>query len=306
MSIPATNPRVQYIGTGSGTTYAWTWLINQASDLHVAVIDTLGHVVTLVLGTDYTIQTPATQIGNSGGGNIILTATGFFAATSGNLPAGYKLVIRRAVTFQQPAVLNNQGSFSPSAIEDALDFLEMQVQQLQDQMARCLQVPTDDAAPVNGITTAANRASTWLAFDGSGNPFSAVGALSAPVSNFGATFAAAINAAAALEILEIAGLTPRYVVPSSYDTDGSTYTRYFISLPTDPTEGGLISLDAGLSTAAHGAITLDVVPAGTAHGESSAPVWGKIGYADPCPLLNSGTCLLVNIGGPAGYWRVLA
>ena len=180
MSLPSTDPRVAYVGNNSTGTYPWTWLVYEASDLHVAVLsgEPLPVLTVLTLGTDYTIQNSNLQIGNSNGGNIVLTSTGFFAHNNGILPTGYAMVIRRSVVFQQDTTLTSQGLYDPASIEGALDFLAMQTIQLQDAMARCVQMPLDDyAAPAQNVSVASIRAGQLLGFDNAGNPINVASVL---------------------------------------------------------------------------------------------------------------------------------
>ena len=174
--LAAQTPRIAYPGTGSSGTFQWQWLITDASQLYVAGLIPTGNTLdpfteqALVLGTDYNIQTPATQVGSSAGGYIVLTVGGWAAPWSGNLPLGYVIVIRRVVTFDQPSEFTNQGAYSPASVESALDYLGMQIQQLQDQMGRVIQTPLDDyQAPGQGIGLAPDRASQFVCFDTAGN-----------------------------------------------------------------------------------------------------------------------------------------
>ena len=178
MALPATQARASFIGNGSTGWYPWTWLIDNASDLHVAVLappnplGPLQYPVTLQLGVDYNIQTPVLQVGSSAGGYIVLTGTGFFAFSGGILPGGWGIVLRRSVAFDQPAVLGNQGAFDPASIEDALDYLGMQTQQLLDLCAHAIQLPADDfAVAQQNVGLANQRANSYLAFDDNGNPY---------------------------------------------------------------------------------------------------------------------------------------
>ncbi len=226
MSLPSTIPRIVYTGIGSQATYAWGWLVNAASDLHVAVLSNASPQVltVLTLGADYTIQTPATQIGSSGGGNIVFTATGFLAPTSGNLPTGWGLVIRRAVAFGQPSVFNNQGAYDPASVESAFDYLAMQTLMLQDAVGRCVQMPLDDyAAPAQNVALAASRANQFLGFDSSGNPISVAAVTTAALTatGLGASLVQAATAGAALKVLGV--FAPQQVLATSND-GGLTYT----------------------------------------------------------------------------------
>ena len=206
MSLSSTIARSTAIGSGSVSTYPWTWLVNEDTDLHVAVLSPSASppqvLTVLTLGTDYTIQSPI-QIGNANGGNIILTSTGFFSATSGDLPTGWGIVIRRSVVFGQPSVLGNQAGYDPSSVENAIDYIAMQTLQLQDALAHTVQTPLDDyATPTQGIPIASLRAGGTMAFDSSGNPTVIAGTVGTTgVSIFSATLLALTSSTTWLEAL---------------------------------------------------------------------------------------------------------
>ena len=209
MSIASTIARTTALGNGITSTYSWgAWQIDQESDLHVAVLSNASPQVltTLTLNVDYVFVTPALSLENSNGGSIQLTNTGFLAPYSGNLPTGWGIVLRRAVTFGQPAVLSNQSGFQPASVEDMADYLSMQILQLQDAMAHVVQLPLDDyTVAAQNIGLASARASQFVAFDAYGNPISSPGPMntSAP-STLGAELLTAANSTAALAAL---GLT---------------------------------------------------------------------------------------------------
>ena len=286
--LPSTNPRITYMGNNSTGTYPWTWLVYQDTDLHIAVLSNASPQVltVLALGTDYTIQNENLQIGNSNGGNIVLTSSGFFAFNNGVLPTGWVLVIRRAVVFEQDTTLNSQGLYDPASIEGTLDFLTMQTIQLQDAIAHCVQMPLDDASiPAQNVPVAATRAGQYSAFDGNGNPISIPGPLSGVVANtyggqiaqnatqLGAEIAQSANTADILQYMGIAGLLPFVPIQMS-STIGSTSNYVMEFSPFGPQkygaiQGGTIILfvcpitNVGLTSFTFGSNTMNVLtPAG--------------------------------------------
>lgn len=222
MTLPATNPRIAYVGNNTTGTYAWTWLVYQGSDLHVAALDPQQNVHVLAYGIDWNVQTPIMQENNANGGNIVLSGTGFFTFNNGILPGGWALIIRRSVVFDQDTELGPQGAFDPFSVESTLDYLTMQTIQLQDAVGHCLQTPLDDYQTVGqNIAAASQRAGGYVIFDAYGNVYSTP-ALIEGVPAGGATVAgtpavAASNLAEGVEdklnaLLQIQG------------TDGVTYT----------------------------------------------------------------------------------
>lgn len=132
MTISSSVSRVNYTGNNATATYTFPFRIIAASDLLVTKQDNVGGApVTLALSTDYTV--PAASVGSFSGGSITLTA--------GNLPTGYKLVIRRVRPILQNTDIRNQGDYYPETIEDALDDLVRIHQQQQDAIDRSMKLP---------------------------------------------------------------------------------------------------------------------------------------------------------------------
>lgn len=148
-----------YSGAGNTATYSFNFRVFAATDLQV-IRAYSGTEITLTLTTDYTVSLNANQISNPGG-SITLTA--------GNLPTGYTLTILSSVPYLQPADFQNTGGFYPEVLNDSLDRATMQIQQLTVARDRTVRVPISDANPALVLPTAAQRANSYLAFDGNGN-----------------------------------------------------------------------------------------------------------------------------------------
>lgn len=117
--------------TGNGTQTAWpfTFKVFTADDIVVVATDANGDEATLVLGADYTVALNPNQETSPGGTVTYL------------LPAGRKLAVAGAVTYDQPLDLPTGGSYSPIALENQLDRFAMQTQQLAEQLGRAVKVP---------------------------------------------------------------------------------------------------------------------------------------------------------------------
>lgn len=113
-TVTSTTSTVTY-ASGSST-YSVPFKFLSANDL-VVVSSTLG---TLSLTTDYTVS----GAGSATGGSITLTG----GASTGTI------TITRIVPLTQPTNFRAQGSFVPSAHENAFDRTTMQIQQLQNQV----------------------------------------------------------------------------------------------------------------------------------------------------------------------------
>ncbi|MHB2490275.1 phage tail fiber domain-containing protein, partial [Klebsiella pneumoniae] len=116
MTVSTQVSRNEYTGNGATTQYDFTFRIFDKSHLLVQTLDTSESIVTLTLGTDYTV----TGVNRYNGGKVVLTSA---------LPAGYKISIERSTPVTQEASIRNQGGFFPEIHEDAFDKLTMLVQQ---------------------------------------------------------------------------------------------------------------------------------------------------------------------------------
>lgn len=116
MTVSTQVSRNEYTGNGATTQYDFTFRILDKSHLLVQTLDTSESIVTLTLGTEYTV----TGVNRYNGGKVVLTSA---------LPAGYKISIERSTPVTQEASIRNQGGFFPEIHEDAFDKLTMLVQQ---------------------------------------------------------------------------------------------------------------------------------------------------------------------------------
>ncbi|HHL3717659.1 TPA: phage tail fiber protein [Klebsiella pneumoniae] len=116
MTVSTQVSRNEYTGNGATTQYDFTFRILDKSHLLVQTLDTSESILTLTLGTDYTV----TGVNRYSGGKVVLTSA---------LPDGYKISIERSTPVTQEASIRNQGGFFPEIHEDAFDKLTMLVQQ---------------------------------------------------------------------------------------------------------------------------------------------------------------------------------
>jgi hypothetical protein len=158
--VSTTPPRNDYTGTGSVSTYSYTFRIFAATDLRVTTQDTAGVEAALSYPTDYSV----TGVNKASGGTITLTG--------GNLTSGYKLTIRFDRTPRQSTDLRNQGGFFAQTHEDKFDELTRYVQQNEDVLDRSIKLPETEVGTPDATTlpAAANRASKYFAWNSSGVP----------------------------------------------------------------------------------------------------------------------------------------
>lgn len=163
MSITAATPRVKYACNGSNVNFSFSFPILEVGDLQVikrTVAD--GTEEVLDYTTDYTIY----ALNNDFSAGGIVTTVG--AAFSSD----YELCMLRVTGATQETDYTDGSSFPAESHEDALDKLTMMVQEIREQLARCLMVP---ASEVDGTTNLVlpdkiDRESKALSFDTDGNP----------------------------------------------------------------------------------------------------------------------------------------
>ena len=150
MSFSSTTNRTSlFTGTGSNTTFAYSFYIQDDDDIRVVVRNTLGVQTVLTKTTDYTV----TGAGAAAGGNVVLVDANqaWLDSSSNGLKLNYKLLVRRKLSHVQTADVRNQGEYYPEYIEDALDRIVMAQQSLQDEVDRCIKIP--DTVAASGFTT---------------------------------------------------------------------------------------------------------------------------------------------------------
>lgn len=124
MSLTTTQSVVQYTPSGSNA-YPIPFLFLDNSHIVATITDANGVTTTLALTTDYTL----TGVGVPAGGTLITVVA--YDNTK-------KLTIKRVVPQNQLTTFNPNDAFPAKAQESALDKLTMLIQQLQEQLNRCV------------------------------------------------------------------------------------------------------------------------------------------------------------------------
>lgn len=145
-----------FVGNDSATVFPFSFKVFVSSDLTV-VRATNGVETTLALDSDYTAALNTDQDGNPGGS----------ITTSVALATGSTLIISSDIAELQETELTNLGGFYPEVITAALDKLTILVQQIQEQMDRCLKLPITDPVLTTELPAAAARLGLLLGFDAS-------------------------------------------------------------------------------------------------------------------------------------------
>lgn len=151
-TVPAQTPYIQYVATSGQTVFPYPFEITQDSDLVVVANGT-----TLATDSGYTVS----GVGNSTGGNLTFTS----GRTVGDIITLYRdIPIERLTQFAQ------NGGFSSTAFNAEFNNVYLLLQQLQQNLDQCLQIPnTNNPAPTTSLAPGA-YANKYLAFDANGNP----------------------------------------------------------------------------------------------------------------------------------------
>ena len=147
-----------YSGNGSTTAFAYTFPINTTSEITVIERSATGTETVKSEGTGSTNYGIADN-GASGGTITMVTAPA----------SGTTLLIRRNTDFTQETDYVANDPFPAETHEDALDKLQMQNQELEEELNRSLKISrTNTMTSTEFTTSASDRASKVLAFDSSG------------------------------------------------------------------------------------------------------------------------------------------
>jgi len=159
MTISSTTLRNSYSGNGSTTAFAYTFPINSTSEISVIERSATGTETVKSEGsgsTNYSIV----DNGASGGTVTMVTAPA----------SGTTLVLLRNTTLTQETDYVANDPFPAETHEDALDKLQMQTQELQEELDRSFKVSkTNTITSAEFTTSATDRASKTLGFDSDGN-----------------------------------------------------------------------------------------------------------------------------------------
>lgn len=161
MTISNEAIKTTVFGNGVQTTFSYNFLIPSAATAKLFLLDTV---------TGDSVLLPAASWSLSGAGN---PAGGTFTYPRGvgadPASSTQTLTLLRDVPNTQNTNLANQNGYYPRAVEGALDWIVMQVQQFVDETSRSLRVPAQEQG-FPPLPPATLRANTVQAYDSSGLP----------------------------------------------------------------------------------------------------------------------------------------
>lgn len=135
MTLSSASPVITYVGDASANQFSFPYPVFVEADFSVSVVKTSVTPTvdsTLTIGVDYTVSgLNAAGAPASSSGLITLVNASQAWLTGGNLSIGYSIVIERVVSIVQLTSIRNQGDFYPADFENALDYLTMICQQLE-------------------------------------------------------------------------------------------------------------------------------------------------------------------------------
>jgi hypothetical protein len=153
MTVSTTTSSVgPYACNGSTSEFPVTFPFLENDDLVVYLIDSTGTSTTLTIDTHYTVT-------GAGGASGTVTTVATYAS-------GNTILIDRVVDLLQETDLENQATYYPEVLEDALDKLTMVAQQLYSGVSRSIKFPTSDSPITDPVLPArADRLGKFLIFD---------------------------------------------------------------------------------------------------------------------------------------------
>lgn len=131
-----------FTGNGSTTVFAFTFKCFDQTDLQI-IREQSDVQTVLTLTTDYSVTLNADQEASPGGSVTMITAP----------TSAQTIFIVSDVDYTQEAAFTNAGGFYPNVLNDARDRTTLQIQQLNDKIARAPLVPVGDTASGDLLTS---------------------------------------------------------------------------------------------------------------------------------------------------------
>jgi hypothetical protein len=146
-----------FIGAGLVSTFPFPFKVFAATDLKAVQADSGGFETALILNSSFTAALNADQ-DNNPGGSITLSSP---------LGVGFTLIITTSMSETQTVQISDLGGFYPAVLNALHDRTTILVQQLQEQIDRCIKFPTTDPSG-SQLGSPEARANTLLGFGSDG------------------------------------------------------------------------------------------------------------------------------------------
>ena len=181
MTVTSSTNKVIASGDGSNTVFNFPFIAVAASDISVIYTDADG-VETVLSASAYTLAINAAAPGAIWG----LGGTVTYPLVGPPIAVGTTLTIVRELPITQTTTISNQGALYPQVIEQALDYVTMVLQQVNETFSRAIVAPVSDPDALLELPAAAARANQAFIFDSTGQPtvgeMPATGVISAPMA----------------------------------------------------------------------------------------------------------------------------
>ncbi|MEK9748662.1 MAG: hypothetical protein VW443_02885 [Pseudomonadales bacterium] len=215
-----------YTGNGGTTVFAYTFLVFDDDDLEVVLTTTAtGAEVIQTKTTHYTVS----GVGSASGGNVTMVTP----PTSGQT-----LTIRRKLDLLQDDDFTNQDQYRGGTHERIYDELTQMMQQLQEQIDRCIKLPVSTATSVSAEcpAPAADKSWEWNATaDALEEVDGPSGSVAAAAASATAAASSATAAAASASILDTVAFPYGFDTGTSMADPGTGEMRFNHATPSSVT-----------------------------------------------------------------------
>lgn len=171
MTVSSTINKASASGDGSTHIFNYNFKIFADTDLQVIVRSSAGVETTQTLNVNYVV----TGANSDDGGSVLFkfntgnTADSNYSATDSRPPAGSTVTLTRIVPLTQVTDYVANDPFPADAHETALDRLTFIVQQIQEELDRCIKAsPTNTISSTAFTVGASDRADRLFGFDNAG------------------------------------------------------------------------------------------------------------------------------------------
>lgn len=180
MTISTTSTKISYQANGSTIAWSFSFPGGPDPDIHVFVTGPTG-TAEILTNLKININPPIDPNPTSVGGTVIYPVSG------APLALGNKITIVREVPNIQPTSFANQAIIYQEVLEKAIDYVVMEVQQLQEEIDRAIVIPITEDGPLV-LPGCPERANKFLAFDenckpvavGNSNPITSTNGVRVP------------------------------------------------------------------------------------------------------------------------------